>query len=274
MTGTGLRFEDGRLFLMHQDGTETELHRTNEIPDVALTTPPKPEKDEPLIKIDSDGITINCGIDYANTDDVQILASLMPKFGKTFWEKCIEEKKEGNNMEIMLVRMYTEKSRDNINSFYDMLKKNETEKDIVKKEFDELIDKFNEDITKLADKYNPYNGVNGTYIVENECGDFEIPYSLFHDSTEKEKEIEKMRTNELNQLDEKVLEVNAHLSLISDDDAFHYESIMTILRSYGIVNDRNKLTPYMPTFKEECNCGEECPCKETKRRGRPKKENK
>lgn len=270
MTGTGLRFEDGRLFLVHQDGTETELHKSNEVPDLR-TTPPKTEEDEPLIKIDSDGITINCGIDVANND----IASLMPKFGKTFWEKCIKEKieeeKEGNKM-MQLLQIYDEKSRNNINSFYDMLKKNETENDVVKKEFSELIDKFAEDIKKLADKYNPYNGVNGTYIVEDECSDFEIPYSLFHDTTEKEEEIEKMRENELHQLEEKIREVSAHLDLISGDESHGY--VMDILYLYNIVNKKWKVTPYMPTFKEECDCDEECPCKETKRRGRPKKENK
>ena len=267
MTGTGLRFEDGRLFLMHQDGTETELHKSNEVPELRTT----PEKDEPLIKIDSDGITINCGINDANTDDVQILASLMPKFGKTFWEKCIKEKKEGNKM-MQLLQIYDEKSRNNINSFYDMLKKNETENDVVKKEFDELIDKFDKDIKKLADKYNPYNGVNGSYIIEDEYRILTIPYHLYHDESEKEKEIEKMRENELHQLEEKIREVSAHLDLISVDESHGY--VMDILYLYNIVNEEWKVTPYMPTFKEECNCDEECPCKETKRRGRPKKENK
>lgn len=258
MTGTGLRFEDGRLFLMHQDGTETELHKSNEVPELR-TTSIELDKNEPILTIDANGLTLASGIDFS---------------GKDIWEKLMEkrtkEKKEGNKME--LLNMYKEKSEKNINDFYDMLKRNETENDIVKKEFDELIDKFDKDIKKLADKYNPYNGVNGSYIVEEKYCILTIPYHLYHDESEKEKEIEKMRENELHQLEEKIREVSAHLDLLPIDKSHAY--VMDILRLYDIVNEDWKVTPYMPTFKEECDCSEECPCKETKRRGRPKKENK
>lgn len=183
--------------------------------------------------------------------------------------KKLVNKKEGNKME--LLRLYNKKSNQNINEHYDLLIEHEKENDVVRKEFEELVDKFNEDLENLANKYNPYNAVKGTYIIEDECSDFDIPYSLFHDNTEKEKEINSMRVDELHKLDEKIEEINAHFQLLPIVEATSHEQVMEILKAYGVVNDVGQLTPYTPEAIGD-TCCEECKCEEKKHRGRPKKE--
>ena len=171
----------------------------------------------------------------------------------------IEIKKEGKDMK--LLNMYVEKSQDNIRKYYHNLIEMEKNNDVVTKEYDELINKFMEDMEKLAEKYNESNTPNGSYLTED-CGDYDFHYVVSHKMNEKEEMYYKLREKELKQLHDKIDEVNAQLEIITSDENSSHHDINYVLHNYGIIDENYKLTPYTPTF-----VGKEAP----KKAGRPKK---
>jgi len=171
----------------------------------------------------------------------------------------IEIKKEGKDMK--LLNMYVEKSQDNIRKYYHNLIEMEKNNDIVTKEYDELINKFMEDMEKLAEKYNESNTPNGSYLTED-CGDYDFHYMVSHKTTEKEEMYMNLCNEEFKQLREKIEEVQAQLEIITNDENSSYHDVNYVLHNYGIIDDNGKLTPYTPTFTDE-----EAP----KKVGRPKK---
>lgn len=168
-------------------------------------------------------------------------------------------KKEGKEMK--LLNMYVEKSQENIRNYYQNLIEMEKNNDVVTKEYDELINKFVEDMEKLAEKYNESNTPNGSYLTED-CGDYDFHYMVVHENTEKEQMYYKLRDEEMGQLREKIEEVQAQLEIITNDENSSYHDINYVLHNYGIIDDNYKLTPYAPTFVNG-----EAP----KKVGRPKK---
>ena len=168
-------------------------------------------------------------------------------------------KKEGENMK--LLNMYVDKSQENIRKYYNNLIEMEINNDVVQKEYDELINKFIEDMEKLAEKYNESNTPNGSYLTED-CGDYDFHYVVSHKMNEKEEMYYKLREKELKQLPDKIDEVNAQLEIITSDENSSHHDINYVLHNYGIIDENYKLTPYTPTF-----VGKEAP----KKAGRPKK---
>lgn len=172
-------------------------------------------------------------------------------------------KKEGKDMK--LLNMYVEKSQENIRKYYDNLIEMEKNNDVVEKEYNKLINKFVEDMEKLAEKYNESNTPNGSYLTY--CGDYDFHYMVLHKNTEKEEMYYKLRDEELKQLREKIEEVQAQLEIITNDENSSYHDINYVLHNYDIIDDNGRLTPYIPTFTDE-----EAPVKEApKKAGRPKK---
>lgn len=220
------------------------------------------------LKIDDSGITITCeglrssgkafieAIKHYNVPSCSIDLGTLNLYN-------YEEKKEGKDMK--LLNMYVEKSQDNIRKYYHNLIEMEKNNDVVTKEYDELINKFVEDMEKLAEKYNESNTPNGSYLTY--CGDYDFHYMVLHKNTEKEEMYYKLRDEELKQLREKIEEVQAQLEIITNDENSSYHDINYVLHNYGIIDDNGKLTPYNPTFVDE-----EAPVKEaSKKAGRPKK---
>lgn len=220
------------------------------------------------LKIDDSGITITCeglrssgkafieAIKHYNVPSCSIDLGTLNLYN-------YEEKKEGENMK--LLNMYVEKSQENIRKYYRNLIELEQSNDVVQKEYDELINKFKEDMEKLAEKYNESNTPNGSYLTY--CGDYYFHYMVLHKHTEKEEMYYKLRDEELKQLREKIEEVQAQLEIITNDENSSYHDINYVLHNYGIIDDNGRLTPYIPTFTDE-----EAPVKEApKKAGRPKK---
>ena len=235
------------------------------------------------LKINDSGITItceglrSCGKSFMesciNTIDLGTLNLYNCDDTIDAMRYCVEdikntnkyvEKKEGENMKIL--NMYVEKSQENIRKYYNNLIEMEKNNDVVTKEYDELINKFVEDMEKLAEKYNESNTPNGSYLTED-CGDYDFHYMVSHKMNEKEEMYYKLREEELKQLREKIEEVQAQLEIITNDKNSSYHDINYVLHNYGIIDDNGKLTPYTPTFADE-----EAPVKEApKKVGRPKK---
>lgn len=217
------------------------------------------------LKIDDSGITIRCEGLRTYDDTIDAMRYCVEDIEKTkCYEKYILGKKEGENMKIL--NMYVEKSQENIRNYYQNLIEMEEKNDIVTKEYDELINKFVEDMEKLAEKYNESNTPNGSYLTED-CGDYDFHYIVVHKNTEKEEMYYKLRDEELKQLREKIEEVQAQLEIITNDENSSYHDINYVLHNYGIIDDNGRLTTYTPTFVDK-----EAPAKEApKKVGRPKK---
>lgn len=224
------------------------------------------------LKIDDSGITITCEglrssgkslIEYIKHHDDSLDALRYCIDDITSTKKLCEEK-EGKDMK--LLNMYVEKSQDNIRKYYHNLIEMEKNNDVVTKEYDELINKFMEDMEKLAEKYNESNTPNGSYLTED-CGDYDFHYMVSHKTTEKEEMYMNLCNEEFKQLREKIEEVQAQLEIITNDENSSYHDINYVLHNYGIIDDKGRLTPYTPTFTDE-----EAPVKEApKKVGRPKK---
>lgn len=284
-----LKMEDSKLYMVDSEGNEHEISPKVDVSVndyMKWSEPTSYEPYEPVdinlcdaLKIDDSGITIR-------SYDTSIVESCMNNAINLGTLKlydcddtidamryCVEdikntnkylEKKEGENMKIL--NMYVEKSQGNIRKYYDNLIEMEKNNDVVTKEYDELINKFMEDMEKLAEKYNELNTPNGSYLTED-CGDYDFHYMVVHENTEKEEMYYKLREEELKQLREKIEEVQAQLEIITNDENSSYHDINYVLHNYGIIDDNGKLTPYTPTFTDE-----EAPVKEApKKVGRPKK---
>lgn len=224
-----------------------------------------------MIEMNNDGIIITCeGLRSSGKAFIEAIKHYEPSCSIDLGTLNLynyEEKKEGKNMK--LLNMYVEKSQENIRKYYDNLIKIEENNDIVKKEYDELTNKFVEDMEKLAEKYNELNTPNGSYLIED-CGDYDFHYMVVHKNTEKEEMYHKLCNDELKQLHDKVEEINAQIEMIDmfgDENNANYDMLQSILIEYGVINENGRLTPYTPTFVDE-----EAPAKEApKKAGRPKK---
>ena len=286
-----LRMEDGRMYMVDSEGNEHEIAPKVDVSVndyMKWSEPTSYEPYEPAgknlfdaLKIDDSGITIrsydtsiveSCTntIDlgtlklYNCDDTIDAMRYYVEDIKNT--EKLEEflNKKEGENMKIL--NMYVEKSQDNIRKYYHNLIEMEKNNDVVTKEYDELINKFVEDMEKLAEKYNESNTPNGSYLTED-CGDYDFHYMVSHKTTEKEEMYMNLCNEEFKQLREKIEEVQAQLEIITNDENSSYHDINYVLHNYGIIDDNGKLTPYNPTFVDE-----EAPVKEApKKAGRPKK---
>lgn len=168
----------------------------------------------------------------------------------------IEIKKEGENMK--LLNMYVEKSEKNIKDYYEKLLNEEYNNREVVKEFEDLCNKFQEDLAKLAEK----TANEKIRLIDLEYEVFESGYGIECNPTEEEQEIKEKLSEELRNLHDKIDEVNAQLEIITNDENSSHHDINYVLHNYGIIDENNKLTPYTPTF-----VGKEAP----KKAGRPKK---
>lgn len=286
-----LRMEDSKLYMVDSEGNEHEISPKVDVDVNDYMKWSKPLSYEPYepvgknlsseLKIDDSGIILKC--------------EALRSCGKSFMESCMNtinsgafnfncddtidamrycvedientnkylEKKEGENMKIL--NMYVEKSQENIRNYYKNLMEMEANNDVVTKEYNELTNKFVEDMEKLAEKYNESSTPNGSYLTY--CGDYDFHYIVLRKPTEKEEMYHKLRDEELKQLREKIEEVQAQLEIITNDENSSYHDINYVLHNYGIIDDNGKLTPYTPTFADE-----EAPVKEApKKAGRPKK---
>lgn len=177
----------------------------------------------------------------------------------------IKDKKEGENMK--LLNMYVEKSQENIRNYYQNLIEMEEKNDIVKEDYDYIVEKYKKDMKELAERYNEVNSPTGSFIIIEPAFGMESRFKVVHKTTEKEEMYYKLRDEELKQLREKIEEVQAQLEIITNDENSSYHDINYVLHNYGIIDDNGKLTPYNPTFVDE-----EAPVKEApKKVGRPKK---
>lgn len=276
-----LRMEDGRMYMVDSEGNEHEISPKVDVSVndyMKWSEPTSYEPYEPVgknlfdgLKIDDSGITITCEglrssgkslIEYIKHHDDSLDALRYCIDDITSTKKLCEEK-EGENMKIL--NMYVEKSQENIRKYYKNLMEMEANNDVVTKEYDELTNKFVEDMEKLAEKYNESSTPNGSYLTY--CGDYDFHYIVLRKPTEKEEMYHKLCDEELKQLREKIEEVQAQLEIITNDENSSYHDINYVLHNYGIIDDNGKLTPYTPTFTDE-----EAPVKEApKKVGRPKK---
>lgn len=227
------------------------------------------------LKINDSGITItceglrSCGKSFMesciNTIDLGTLNLYNCDDTIDAMRYCVEdikntnkylEKKEGKDMKVL--NMYVEKSEKNIKDYYAKLLNEEYNNREVVKEFDDLCNKFQEDLAKLAEK----TADEKIRLIELEYEDFESGYGIECNPTEEEQEIKEKLSEELRNLHDKIDEVNAQLEIITNDEYSTYHDINYVLRNYGIIDENNKLTPYTPTF-----VGKEAP----KKAGRPKK---
>ena len=288
-----LRMEDSKLYMVDSEGNEHEISPKVDVDVNDYMKWSKPLSYEPYepvgknlsseLKIDDSGIilkceglrsygksfmesymnTINSGAFNFNCDDtIDAMRYCVEDIKNTKKMEEFLNKKEGENMKIL--NMYVEKSQENIRKYYDNLIEMEKNNDVVTKEYDELINKFMEDMEKLAEKYNELNTPNGSYLTED-CGDYDFHYMVVHKNTEKEEMYYKLRDEELKQLHDKIDEINAQLEMVDmfgDENNCDYDTVQGILVEYGVINENGRLTPYTPTFADE-----EAP----KKVGRPKK---
>lgn len=213
-----LRMDDGRMYMVDSEGNEHEI--------------------APTVDVD-----VN---DY------------MKWLEPTPYEPMEEflNKKEGKDMK--LLNMYVEKSENNIKDYYEKLLNEEYDNREVVKEFEDLCNKFQEDLAKLAEK----TADEKIRLIELEYEDFESGYGIECNPTEEEQEIREKISEELRNLHDKIDEVNAQLEIITSDENSSHHDINYVLHNYGIIDENYKLTPYTPTF-----VGKEAP----KKAGRPKK---
>lgn len=277
-----LRMEDGRMYMVDSEGNEHEIAPMVDVDANDYMKWSKPISYEPVVSIDDNGIAIRS----YDTSIAELCMNNAINLGTLKLHDCDDtidairycvedientnkylEKKEGENMKIL--NMYVEKSQENIRKYYDNLIEMEKNNDVVTKEYDELINKFMEDMEKLAEKYNELNTPNGSYLTED-CGDYDFHYMVVHKSTEKEEMYHKVCNDELKQLHDKIDEINAQLEMVDmfgDENNCDYDTVQGILVEYGVINENGRLTPYTPTFADE-----EVPVKEApKKAGRPKK---
>lgn len=164
---------------------------------------------------------------------------------------AIEElkgKKERNKMK--LLNMYVGKSEENIVNYYDNLIKEEENNDIVKQEYDKLVEKFQKDMEQLAEKYN--NASTGSFLLKNDM--FDSGYTFVHKVTDKEFTYKELKRDELQQLHDKIEEINAQIECVEmfgDENNANYDMLQSILIEYGVINENGRLTPYTPTYVEE-----------------------
>lgn len=178
------------------------------------------------------------------------------------------EKKEGKNMK--LLNMYVEKSQENIRKYYDNLIEMEEKNDIVKQDYDYIVEKYKKAMEELAERYNEANSPTGSFIITEPAFGMESRFKVVHKTTEKEEMFYKLRDDELKQLHDKIDEINAQLEMVNmfgDENNADYDVVQGMLVEYGVINENGRLTPYTPTFVNE-----EAPVKEApKKAGRPKK---
>ena len=177
------------------------------------------------------------------------------------YERKLNKEKEGISMK--LLKLWHDKSIDNIDKYYDKLREEECNKNEVVKDVKKLTEKYVEDMNDLIEKY-------GDKIVFDECG---FADSTFVDieSTDEFNTIDKMHQAEIERINNICEEVTAHAELIPApiSEYSHYE-IIDVLKAYGIVDKNGVLTPYHPdTKKENDNVN-----LKKKKCGRPKKESK
>lgn len=213
-----------------------------------------------MIELNKDNIIIKCEpIDFPIVGELNLMGD--KTVDSDF--KCdnivdairyaIEElkgKKEGNKMK--LLNMYVGKSEENIVNYYDNLRKEEEKNDIVKQEYEALVSKFTENMLELAEKYNENNTPNGSYLVED--GAIDCGYLLIHKYNEKEEMYSKLQRDELQQLHDKIDEINAQIECVEmfgDENNANYDMVQSILIEYGVINENGRLTPYTPTYVEE-----------------------
>ena len=277
MIPTAIRGDcSGKLYIVDEEGNEHEITGGIDLGTLELYNHTSYEPYEPCgknlfngLKIDNSGMTITCeGLRSAGKafneairhcwDDIDAMRYCVEDIKNTEKMEEFLNKKEGKDMK--LLNMYVEKSQENIRKYYNNLIEMEKNNDVVTKEYDELINKFVEDMEKLAEKYNESNTPNGSYLTED-CGDYDFHYMVLHKTTEKEEMYMDLCNEELKQLHDKIDEVQAQLEIITSDENSSHHDINYVLHNYGIIDENYKLTPYSPTFVEEA----------PKKAGRPKK---
>ena len=186
----------------------------------------------PEIKIDESGITLTGTTNYS----MDICDSL-----RYYAENLLKEeeiKKEGINME--LLNIYKEKSLNNINKYYDELRNKEYNKNEAVKAVNELTEKFRENVNKLIEKYGE------DVIVYDECY-FEDSIIADIDDTEEILKLHELENECIDELNEKIKEIKAHLQLLPAVEESSHDAVMSILKTYGVVDKDGKVTPYTPT---------------------------
>ncbi len=264
-----LKMEDDRMYMVDSEGNEHEISPNVDV-DVndymKWSEPTSYEPYEPVgknlydeLKIDDRVITITCeGLRSCDFDCDSIDAL-------RYAVEDMKDKKEGKDMK--LLNIYVEKSEKNIKDYYQKLIEMEEKNDIVKQDYDYIVEKYKKDMKELAERYNELNSPTGSFIIIEPAFGMESRFKVVHKTTEKEEMYYKLRDEELKQLHDKIDEVNAQLEIITSDENASHHDINYVLHNYGIIDENNKLTPYTPTFVDE-----EAPVKEApKKVGRPKK---
>ena len=224
------------------------------------------------LKIDNSGITITCeGLRSSGKAFIEAIKNYVPSCSIDLGTLNLynyEEKKERKNMK--LLNMYVEKSQENIRNYYQNLIEMEEKNDIVKQDYDYIVEKYKKDMKELAERYNEVNSPTGSFIITEPAFGMESRFKVVHKTTEKEEMYYKLRDDELKQFHDKIDEINAQLEMVNmfgDENNCDYDTVQAILVEYGVINESGRLTPYTPTFADE-----EAPAKETpKKAGRPKK---
>ena len=217
------------------------------------------------LKIDNSGITLTCE-SLRNCDDtIDAMRYCVEDIKNT--NKYLE-KKEGKDMK--LLNIYVEKSEKNIKDYYQNLIEMEEKNDIVKQDYDYVVEKYKKDMKELAERYNELNSPTGSFITIEPAFGMESRFKVVHKTTEKEEMYHKLCNDELKQLHDKIDEINAQLEMVDmfgDENNCDYDTVQAILVEYGVINENGRLTSYNPTFVNE-----EAPVKEApKKAGRPKK---
>ena len=281
-----LKMEDGRMYMVDSEGNEHEISPKVDVDVNDYMKWSEPTSYEPYetvgknlfdeLKIDDSRMTITCeGLRSAGEafneairhcwDDIDAMRYCVEDIKNT--NKYLE-KKEGENMKIL--NMYVEKSQENIRKYYDNLIKLEENNDVVKKEYDKVVEGYKKAMEELAEKYNEVNSPTGSFIIIEPAFGMESRFTVVHKTTEKEEMYHKLCNDELKQLHDNVEEINAQLEMLDmfgDENNANYDMLQSILIEYGVINENGRLTPYTPTFADE-----EAPAKEApKKAGRPKK---
>ena len=209
-----------------------------------------PKKTE--LRIDANGITLKgngniiCSTVYEPFNYVSYDTSIT----KDFYEKsCLgmwnteEEKERGNKME--LINIYKEKSLENIEKYFEKEEKDYLESNEIRKQFEAIINEANEKIKKLYESQNLFEESLYKITEKSQPAYDDINYVLFHKFSDSGiTNIREKHTKINNELYETLNEVQAQIECIEDHSENEYEEIMRVLKDYGIVDEKGKVTPY------------------------------
>lgn len=160
---------------------------------------------------------------------------LASPYGEPF-EWILDKEKEGKSMDILDI--YKRKSVENIKNYYDEeIEKKRNEIEVVK-EVKHVTDKFEQEVKKLIDKYG-----DAIYFDEDY---FEDCFTVDAEDTEEIEDLLYRKDECFDELTDKLDEIKAHLELLPPVNETTYDAVMPIFKTYGVVDEEGKITPYTP----------------------------